>query len=93
MDCKHLIFTGHAIRQMFERRIGQDEVRKVIDDGEVIFEYPEDKPFPSMLMLGLIGDRPLHIVVSYNAAEQTGYIITAYEPDKKIWSKDFKRRI
>ncbi len=81
------------MRQMFERRIGQDEVRKVIDYGEVIFEYPEDKPFPSMLMLGLIGDRPLHIVVSYNAAEQTGYIITAYEPDKKIWSKDFKRRI
>lgn len=77
---------------MFQRQIVKDDVRKVIENGEAIFEYPEDKPFPSMLMLGFVGDRPLHIVVSYDAVEQTGYVITAYEPDARIWREDFKRR-
>ena len=93
MDCKNIIFTGHAIRQMFQRTIGKDDVSEVIKNGETILDYPDDTPLPSMLLLGFIKKRPIHVVIAYDAIENTGYVITAYEPDLKLWTKDFRRRI
>ena len=92
MDCKNIIFTGHAIRQMFQRKILKDDVKEVINKGEIIFDYPDDTPFPSMLLLGVVNTRPIHVVVAYDAVDETGYVITAYEPDTKLWTQDFKRR-
>jgi hypothetical protein len=40
---------------MFERRITAEDVRAVVADGEVIQSYPEDKPYPSRLVLGWRG--------------------------------------
>jgi len=34
----------------------------------------------------------LHVVLAYNQATRTGYVVTAYVPDPKLWSKDFKTR-
>ena len=93
MDCKNIIFTGHAIRQMFQREIAKDDVKEIINEGEVIFDYPEDTPFPSMLLLGFIKKRPIHVVIAYGVIEKIGYVITAYEPDSKLWTEGFKRRI
>lgn len=92
MYCKYLNFTGHAIRQMFQRKITKNDVRKVVNHGEVIFEYPDDKPFPSMLILGFIEKKPVHVVLAYDSIKEMGYVITAYEPDSKLWKEDFKRR-
>ena len=92
MDCKNVIFTGHAIRQMFQRKISKDDVRGVINKGEAIFNYLDDTPFPSMLFVGFIRRRPIHVVVAYDAIEKIGYVITAYEPDAKLWTEDFRRR-
>jgi len=92
MDLKNLKFTGHAVRQMFSRGISNAEVRAVIEKGEAISEYSDDKPFPSKLLLGFSNGRPLHVVFAYDSEENTGYVITAYVPDKEIWSTDFKRR-
>jgi Domain of unknown function (DUF4258) len=44
-----LIFTGHAFARMFARAITPAEVRVVVDHGETIAEYPDDKPYPSAL--------------------------------------------
>ena len=90
--CKYLEFTGHAIRQMFSRQISDMEVRAVINNGEVIMEYPDDKPLPSKLILGFSSGRPIHVVLAYDAAADTGYVITAYVPDTKLWTNDFKTR-
>ena len=32
---------------------------------EVIAEYPNDVPLPSSLLLGFLGNRPIHIVVAF----------------------------
>lgn len=48
-----------AIRRMFQRRISDKEVRHVIETGETIETYPEDSPYPSRLVLGWYGSRPL----------------------------------
>jgi len=87
-----LVFSGHATRQMFALCITVDEVKSVVDAGEVIDAYPDDKPFPSELRLGLCSGRPLHVVLAYDDANRICYIITTYVPDPNLWSDDFKSR-
>jgi len=88
----NLIFRLHAIKRMFERKVDADDVRHILETGEVIEDYPTDTPYPSCLVLGWRGIRPLHIVVAYNTMDNETIIITAYEPDSKQWNGSFIRR-
>ena len=92
MDYQKVIFSGHAVKQMFQRKISRDEVKAVLDYGEVIAEYPDDRPYPSYLMLGMVSQRPIHAVVAKDTEMQTIYVVTAYEPDVELWQADFKTR-
>lgn len=92
MECKQFIFSGHAVRRMFERIISKDDVLEVVKSGEIIATYPDDTPFPSQLMLSFINGRAIHVVVSADRQGGTCYIITAYPPDLLIWHADFKAR-
>ncbi|PSN18758.1 hypothetical protein C7271_10870 [filamentous cyanobacterium CCP5] len=92
MDYQTLVFSGHAVKQMFQRRISRDEVKAAAAVGEAIAEYPEDRPYPSYLMLGIVNQRPIHVVVAKDAETQTAYVVTAYEPDLNLWQPDFKIR-
>jgi hypothetical protein len=58
----------------------------------VIREYADDRPYPSWLMLGYIGTRPLHVVAADNDDDQETIVITVYEPDPQLWEADFKRK-
>jgi len=77
---------------MFEREISDQEVLKVIREGEVIEEYPNDEPYPSMLILGFVNDRPIHVVLAVNEEESMGIVVTAYQPDPSLWRDNFRRR-
>ncbi len=92
MYCRNVFFNGHAIQRMFERGITDRDVASVIVHGESIAEYPDDKPFPSMLMLGFVHDKPLHVVLGVDEVEGSCYVITVYIPDVRLWYPDFKRR-
>jgi len=92
MKCKKVIFTGHAIRRMFERSLSVPQVRKVIAEGEVIVNYPDDKPHPSFLLLGNIENHPYHIVVAKQIVTQNCLVVIVYEPDPALWYDDFKKR-
>lgn len=87
---KPLIFRVHAIQKMFERNISDEDVRQVVESGEVIRNYPDDQPYPSRLLLAWRGDRPLHVVAADNEADNETIIITAYEPNPTIWKPNFK---
>ncbi|MGH9940924.1 MAG: DUF4258 domain-containing protein [Pyrinomonadaceae bacterium] len=52
-----IIFPPYVLKRMIERQISVEEVRDVLENGEVIEEYPADKP-PRYLMLGWSGKRP-----------------------------------
>lgn len=90
MICKETLFSDHAITQMFKRNISVDNVNFIIENGEVIITYFYDKPYPSYLILGYIGKRPIHLVVGKNDKLERCIIITAYEPDENIWQAGFK---
>ena len=88
----NVIYRVHAVRRMFERGISEADVDKVLSEGEEIAAYPEDTPYPSRLLLGWRNDRPLHVLVAYNARDDGQIIITVYEPDPALWDDGFKRR-
>lgn len=93
MDYQNLVFSRHAIQQMFFRRISQSEVQAVVTYGEVIEENSDDTPFPSYLLLDFIAGRPIHVVFSYDQSTNTGYVVTTYIPDPNLWQNDFRTRI
>jgi Domain of unknown function (DUF4258) len=90
MVCNETLFSDHAITQMFKRNISVDNVKYVIESGEVIVSYFYDKPYPSYLMLGYINSRPIHVVVGKNDNLERCIVVTTYEPDKNIWEAGFK---
>ncbi len=92
MDCENIFFSGHAIRRIFERSIGRSQVAEVVRFGDVIDGYPDDEPFPSFLIFGFVGNRPLQVVVAVETEYKICYIITAYEPDTTVWQEDFRTR-
>ncbi len=77
---------------MFQRQISTEEVEFVLKYGEVIKEYPKDKPLPSRLIFAVYKRRPLHVVCSIDSVEKIIIIITAYEPALEIWTNNFKKR-
>ena len=87
-----VIFSRHAISQMFDRGISVDDVEKTIAHGEIIEEYPRDMPYPSRHLLLKLVDRPIHAVVAENIHEQEVIVITAYEPNLSLWESDFRKR-
>ncbi len=78
-----LIYRVHAVRRMAERGIREEDVARVIAGGKEIESYPEDRPYPSRLLLGWVEDRPIHVVAA--SAERAIIIITVYEPDAAQW--------
>ena len=87
-----LQYTGHALRQMYARQIRTEQVRAVVDGGSLVADYPDDRPYPSQLVLGFDGKRPLHVVFAYDESSFVGYVVTAYEPSPQLWEPDFKTR-
>jgi hypothetical protein len=87
-----VVFRVHALRQMFNRRIEDEDVQVVVRTGKIIEEYPDDTPYPSYLLKATVRKRPLHVVVAYNKWEDVVIVITAYEPDPNIWDNNYSRR-
>lgn len=92
LNCKEYYFSSHAVQRMFERKINKNSVISAIKEGEVIADYPDDKPYPSCLILYFVKSKPIHAVVALDIAEEKCYIITVYIPSIKIWHEDFKTR-
>ena len=88
-----ITFRTHAIQRMFQRRIDENDVRSILEAGETIERYPNASPYPSSLILGWMGKRPLHVVAADNSADNETIVVTVYEPEQDKWSLDFKRRI
>lgn len=92
MSDKKIIFSSHAVKQMFQRAITVEAIKFILHNGVAIREYPDDKPYPSKLLFALWNSKALHVVCSENSEENTIIIITAYEPSPDNWKSDFVTR-
>ena len=90
---QRILFLPHAVHQMSRphRMIAASEVRSVVEQGEIIEDYPQDPRGHSCLMMGRGDeDRPVHVV----CAPKSDYlaVITAYVPSPTRWSAGFRNR-
>ena len=92
MDCSRVVFSQHAFTRMFARSIPPELVARAVGSGEIITEYLDDQPFPSYLLLYVEQGKPLHMVVGKDERDRACYVVTAYEPDIKLWNEDFRSR-
>jgi hypothetical protein len=94
-ESNSVFYTKHAKFEMENEEFGRIldyEVYEAVCSGEIIEEYPEDRPYPSILIFGKTkADRPLHILCAYNEDENLTIIITVYHPDPNLWI-EYKRR-
>ncbi len=88
-----LLFRVHAVRRMFQRAVSVDDVLHVLRSGKDIHEHATDRPYPSRLVLGWCGSRPLHVVVAGSSEDDSMVVVTVYEPDPTLWDARFMRRI
>ena len=66
-------------------RGGSSDVLQVLDSGEEIEQYPEDTPFPSVLLLARVGGRPLHVVAATDAASNVKYMWVSNSLSGRDW--------
>jgi hypothetical protein len=90
--CRTLHFSRHALERMFQRGIPPDAVHALLNRGEIIATYPDDRPYPSLLILGWYDNRPVHAVIAQNHEAQECQVITVYQPSPLLWNADFKSR-
>jgi hypothetical protein len=88
---KQIKFTDHARIEMVKDGISADEVLKAMENGKVIEEYVDDKPFPSCLLYGKADEKAIHVVCALPQHVNILIIVTVYRPDPMRWI-DFERR-
>jgi hypothetical protein len=82
--------SRHAQKRLDERAISNEEFIQVILSGEIIEDYPNDKPYPSCLIMGYVrNDEPLYVVCAVN---DLVHIITVHWIDYKKWLDPKTRR-
>jgi len=85
--------SDHADEEARLDQLTFDEIYFSIFHGEIIENYPSDKPYPSCLIFGknFRGD-PVHSVWAYNRKNKWAVIITVYRPNPLLWVEGKKRR-
>jgi hypothetical protein len=68
----------------WERRfIGRETIISAVDSYEIVEAYPEDKYFPSYLLLGRQGDEAFHVLFATDVHGENVRIVTAYYPSPR----------
>jgi hypothetical protein len=71
IDGHRLRVTDHADEEAHADGLTLDEICFSVRHGEIIEEYPSDRPYPSCLVYGETADEnPVHSVWAYNAADR-----------------------
>ena len=85
--------SDHADEEAAADSLTFDEICFSVVHGEIIEDYPTDRPFPSCLVLGkTVSGAPVHSVWAYNAEVRWAVLITVYRPDPERWTNWRERK-
>ena len=90
---KRIITTIHAYQKMMERSISKGEIMECIQKGMIIRRYDDTKPFPAVLVSGVVNGRVIHVNFAVNERDNAIVIITAYEPDPELWDDTYSYKV
>ncbi|TAK03234.1 DUF4258 domain-containing protein [bacterium] len=88
---EQFLLSKHATKRMDLRARTLADIRQVILSGEVVREYPDEKPYPEYLFLGYPRGRndPCYVVVASN--DET-IIVTVHDYDPEVYEPDHRTR-
>ena len=96
---KSVIFTDnfkitlHALNEMMEDSVSLYELKKSIQGGDIIEDYPSSKPLPACLILSFNSqNKPIHSVWAYDDTSSRAILVTVYRPNPEKWVKYKKRK-
>jgi hypothetical protein len=85
--------TDHADEEAAADRLKIEEIFYSVLHGEVIEDYPTDKPYPSCLILGRTSEGvAVHSVWAYKMENRWAVLVTVYRPDPERWVNWRERR-
>jgi len=82
----------HTLERMMKRGISREIVKQILLEGEIIEDYPNDKPFPAALFFGRFQGEPFHVVSAFDSLSGYCFVITVYRPDLDHFETDYKTR-
>ena len=78
--------TNHADEEAQADQLSFDKIFVSVFQGEIIEDYPNDKPYPSGLIYGeTFSSDPVHSVWAYNQENRWAVLVTVYRPDPRRW--------
>ena len=81
-----VLVSNHADEEAANDRLHISDILVSMLTGTIIKHYPDDKPYPSCLVLSWIDTaNPLHSVWAYNEATRYAVLVTVYRPDPTRW--------
>ena len=90
---KRIRITDHADEEAQTDRLTFDEIFLSVLQGEIIEDYPTDRPYPSCLIYGdNFQGEPIHSVWAYNEGTKWAVLITVYRPNPNRWINWRERR-
>jgi hypothetical protein len=85
--------TDHADEEAQTEGLSYEDIFFTVFSGEIIEDYPDDKPYPSCLVCGCtFGGSAIHSVWAYNEETTWAVLITVYRPDPTRWIAWRRRR-
>ena len=93
IEAGRIRITDHADEEAAADRLTFAEVLYSAIHGEIIEDYPTDRPYPSCLIFGRNREgEPIHSVWAYNEQNRWAVLITVYRPDPDRWKNWRERR-
>ena len=87
-----ILWTYHVNMRLGQRFIARETIIAAAESYEVVEAYPEDKYFPSYLLLGRQGGEAFHALCGADVDGQNVRVVTAYSPSPEEWETDLKTR-
>ena len=87
-----ILWTYHVNMRLGKRFIARETIIAAAESYEIVEAYPEDKYFPSYLLLGRLNEEAFHALFGADVEGQNVRVVTAYYPSPEEWQEDLKTR-
>jgi len=88
-----ILWSLHAVSKLRTEGLRKKDVENSLKECIIIEDYVmEGRPLPGCLVLGFIGQIPVHSVIAIDRDLDRIFIITVYKPSAERWENGWKRR-
>lgn len=87
-----ILWTYHVNMRLGQCFISRETIINAAESYEMVEAYPEDKYFPSYLLLGRLGEEVFRAPFGADVDGHNVRVVTVYYPSPEEWEEDLKTR-